>query len=58
MKEQHSEKQSLLKDFLADYPFTRRSFLKKATAATGTVAALGSLKPACLWRMTPSNGNP
>ncbi|MBW2409223.1 MAG: molybdopterin-dependent oxidoreductase, partial [Deltaproteobacteria bacterium] len=31
--------------FLADYELTRRSFMKKATAATGTAVALGGLKP-------------
>jgi anaerobic selenocysteine-containing dehydrogenase len=45
MKEVQNKNQSLLKDFLADYQLTRRSFMKKATAAAGSAVALGSLKP-------------
>jgi anaerobic selenocysteine-containing dehydrogenase len=45
MKKEKNKNQSFVNGFLADYVLTRRSFMKKATAATGTAVALGGLKP-------------
>jgi anaerobic selenocysteine-containing dehydrogenase len=45
MKKEKNKNQSFLDDFLADYVLTRRSFMKKASAATGTAVALGGLQP-------------
>ena len=45
MKKENNKNQSFLDDFLADYALTRRSFMKKASAATGTAVALGGIKP-------------
>ena len=45
MKKEKNKNQSFLDGFLADFVLTRRSFIKKASAATGTAAALGGLQP-------------
>jgi anaerobic selenocysteine-containing dehydrogenase len=45
MKKEKNKNQSFLNGFLADYVLTRRSFMKKASAATGTAVAFGGLKP-------------
>ena len=45
MKKEKNKNQSFLNGFLADYVLTRRSFMKKASAATGTAVAFGSLRP-------------
>ena len=45
MKKEKNKNQSILDGFLADFVLTRRSFIKKASAATGTAVALGGLQP-------------
>jgi len=45
MKKKKNKNQTILDGFLADFVLTRRSFIKKASAATGTAAALGGLQP-------------
>ena len=45
MKKEKNKNQSFLDDLLADYVLTRRSFIKKTSAATGTAVALGGLQP-------------
>jgi len=45
MKKEKNKNQSFWDGFLADYVLTRRSFIKKASAATGTAVALGGLQP-------------
>ena len=45
MKKEKRKTQSILDGFLADFVLTRRSFMKKASAATGTAVALGGLQP-------------
>ncbi|MBW2538834.1 MAG: twin-arginine translocation signal domain-containing protein, partial [Deltaproteobacteria bacterium] len=45
MKKEKNKNQSFMNDFLGNFVMTRRSFMKKATAATGTTVALGGLKP-------------
>ena len=46
MKEDKTKRKSMMKGFLDDIKITRRSFMKKASAATGTAVVLGgTLKP-------------
>jgi anaerobic selenocysteine-containing dehydrogenase len=46
MKEDKTRRKSMMKGFLDDIKISRRSFIKKASAATGTAVALGgTLKP-------------
>jgi anaerobic selenocysteine-containing dehydrogenase len=45
MKEDRTKRKSMMKDFLDDIKITRRSFMKKASAATGTAVALGGMRP-------------
>ena len=45
MKEDKTKRKSMMKDFLDDIKITRRSFMKKASAATGTAVALGGMRP-------------
>jgi anaerobic selenocysteine-containing dehydrogenase len=42
MEMKHNKTEGMLKDFLYDFRITRRSFMKKASAATGGAIALGS----------------
>jgi anaerobic selenocysteine-containing dehydrogenase len=47
MEMKQDQKEGMMKDFLSDYKITRRSFMKKTSAATGGVIALGgTFKPA------------
>ncbi len=47
MEMKQNKKKAMMKDFLNDYKITRRSFIKRASAATGGAIALGgSVKPA------------
>jgi anaerobic selenocysteine-containing dehydrogenase len=45
MKEDKTKRKTMMKDFLDDIKITRRSFMKKASAATGTAVALGGMRP-------------
>jgi anaerobic selenocysteine-containing dehydrogenase len=46
MKEDKTKRKSMMKGFLEDIKITRRSFMKKASAATGTAVVMGgTLKP-------------
>ena len=45
MKEDKTKRKTMMKDLLDDVKVTRRSFMKRASAATGTAVALGSLRP-------------
>ena len=45
MKKEKNQNQSFMDGFLGDFIMTRRSFIKKTTAATGAAVALGGLKP-------------
>ena len=44
MKKEENRNQSFVNGFLGNFNLTRRSFMKKATAATGTAVALGGVK--------------
>ena len=45
MKNEKAKVQSSVNGILGNFVMTRRSFMKKATAATGTAVVLGGLKP-------------
>jgi len=45
MKNEKNKIQPFVNGFLGDFVMTRRSFMKKATAATSTAVVLGGLKP-------------
>jgi len=45
MKKEKNKNQSFMDGFLSNFTMTRRSFMKKATAATGTAVAIGGLRP-------------
>ena len=45
MKMEENKNQSFMNGFLDNFSLTRRSFMKKTTAATGTAVALGGIKP-------------
>jgi anaerobic selenocysteine-containing dehydrogenase len=45
MQKEKNKNQSFMDGFLGNFIMTRRSFMKKATAATGTAVAIGGLKP-------------
>ncbi len=42
MEMKQNKKEGMMRDFLKDYKITRRSFMKKASAATGGAIALGT----------------
>ena len=45
MEMNRNKDQSIINDFLDNFSLTRRSFIKKTSAATGTAAMLGGIKP-------------
>ena len=55
MKKEKNKNQSFMDGFLDNFSMTRRSFMKKATAATGTTVALGGLRPS--FRALAASGN-
>ena len=57
MKEKKNKNQSLLDGYLGDFTLTRRSFMKRATAATGTAVALGGLRPSLRALATAGEGS-
>ena len=45
MQKEKNKNQSFMDGFLGNFIMTRRSFMKKASVATGTAVAIGGLKP-------------